>query len=116
MKKIAIIILALIVGLCLAHGAFAGEKPAKRKYMVILVGVDSGNVEGVYATAKLGSPDPDKSGVILLKCKEATPHEKKPGIPAQITGVLGESTILTKFAASSPGCRYIFYNGYLLLS
>ena len=105
MKKTAIILLALIVGLCLAHGAFAEE------YMAILIGVDSGNVEGIYAADQHGSPDPNNPGVIILRCRKATPHENPDGTPAPLPPVLSESTIVTKFAASSPGCRYVFYNG-----
>lgn len=108
MKKIAIIFLALIVGLCLAHGAFAGEK---HQYMVVLIGVDSGNVEDVYAADKLGSPDPDTPGAIILKCKPGTPHENPPGTPAPLPPVISEATHVFPFAASSPGCRYIWYKG-----
>lgn len=101
MKKTAIILLALIVGLCLAHGAFAEE------YMAILIGVDSGNVERVLAATELGhdDPDPGHPGVIILKCKQATPHEGPP------QNVIDERTYKTKFTTSSPGCRYIFWNG-----
>ena len=101
MKKTAIILLALIVGLCLAHGAFAEE------YMAILIGVDSGNVERVLAATELGhdDPDPNHPGVIILRCKKATDHE------GLVPNVIDERTYKTKFAISSPGCRYIFWNG-----
>jgi hypothetical protein len=98
MKKTAIILLALIVGLCLANGAFAQEK-----YMVILVEVDSGNVKTAYEANKLGSPDPNTPGVIILKCKKATPHN------ATLPTVISKKWIETYFAISSPGCRYIWH-------
>ena len=105
MKKTAIILSALIVGLCLAHGAFAEE------YMAILIGVDSGNVEKVYAADQLGSPDTDTPSVIILRCRPGTPHKNATGTPLPLPEVISESTHVTKFAASSPGCRYIWYNG-----
>ncbi len=80
----------------------------KDKYMVILIGVDSGNVEEVYEAVKLGSPDPGTPGAIILKCKQATPHE------GPIRDVISEATHVTKFAASSPGCRYIWFKGRYL--
>jgi hypothetical protein len=104
MKRASIVFFALIVWFCLANGAFAEE------YMVILIGVDSGNVEGILAADQLGSP-PDTSGRIILRCKKGTPHENPHGTPIPLPEVISESTIVTKFAASSPGCRYIWYNG-----
>ena len=107
MKKTAIILLALIVGLCLAHNAFAEQ--GKGKYMVILIGVDSGNVEQVLAADMLGSPDPNHPGAIILKSKKAKPHTNPDGTPAPPPNVISETTIVTKFAVSSPGCRYIWH-------
>ena len=98
MKKTAIIFIALIVGLCLAHGAFAQEK-----YMVILVEVGSGNVKTAYEAVQLGSPDPNTPGAIILRCKNATRHS------ASLPPIISKKCVETYFAISSPGCRYIWH-------
>ena len=104
MKKVAIIFFALIVCFFLIPGAFAGE------YVVILVGVDSGHVVEVYDGNLLGSPDPYNPGAKIIKCKNATRHLDPSGQPAPLPSpIIDQNCIKTTFAASSPGCRYIWH-------
>ena len=97
MKNIAIIILALIVGLCLVHGVFAEEKAAKGKYMVILVDVESGEVENVFETRK----DRVKIKDSEVKIDGNTTKKIKP--PFNIKGFTSDKAIGTFYAKSSPG-------------
>lgn len=103
MKKIAIIILALIVGLCMAHGAFAQEK----KYMVILVDVESGEVVNVFETSKdrVNIKDNVKDRVKIknpeVKIDGNTTKNIEP--PFNIRGFTSDKAIGTFYAKSSPG-------------
>ena len=57
MKRVAIISLALIFGLCLATGAFAADKDAIKKQVDdIVVAIDGGKTAGDFSSAAQNKP------------------------------------------------------------
>jgi len=104
MKKTAIILLALTVGLCLAHGAFAED------YMVLVIGVNSGDIEAVYGADKVGPIDKkSEMNYKLKKAKYHTSNQKPDGHALPIYYPISETSHTTIYATSSPGCRYIWH-------
>lgn len=111
MKRAAIIFLALFVWLCLAPGAFAQELTGE--YMVIYINVESGNIAWVSGADVLpifpeGSVTTD---VQVKKTKYHTNNGNPNGKPIKIVDEISRTTYTTFFAAESPGCRYIWFNG-----
>ena len=106
MKRAAIIFLILMVGICLAPGAFAEE------YMVVYIGVDSGDIVGVYGADELGDVGGNpEANVKVKRPKYHTNNGNANGLPDTIKNKISERSFTTIYATSSPGCRYIFYNG-----
>jgi len=113
MKKTATILLTLIVLFCLVPGAFAED--GKGKYMVLYIEVDTGNIAAVYASdvvVNLSAKTESEVNVPVKKPKHHTADGTSNGTPKAITDEISRTTYTTIFAVSSPGCRYIWYNGH----
>jgi hypothetical protein len=98
MKRAAIIFLILMVGICLAPGAFAED------YMVVYIHVDSGDIAAVYGADQL--PVITAGG----KIKASTKHVKVVSgkqMAKKVENVQSDKSYATFYAESSPGCRYI---------
>ena len=71
MKRVAIISLTLIIGLCLATGAFAADKAAIKKQVDdIVVAIDGGKMATDFASAAQNKPNyvfiMEESGMLLV--------------------------------------------------
>jgi Cache domain len=71
MKRVAIISLTLIIGLCLATGAFAADKNAIKKQVDdIVVAIDGGKMATDFASAAQNKPNyvfiMEESGMLLV--------------------------------------------------
>jgi hypothetical protein len=109
MKRAGIIFLGLIVWFCLANGAFAA---GKGKYMVLYIEVESGNIASVCGADVIGSfGSNEEINVKVKKPKYHTNNENSDGKPLPIEDEISRTTYTTIFSSSSPGCRYIWYNG-----
>lgn len=106
MKRSGIIILVLIFGLFLAISAFAEQ------YMVVYIEVDSGDIARVYSANEVGEIGSNTEiRVPVRKPNYHTSNGNHDGTPQTINNKISERTYTTIYAAESPGCRYIFYNG-----
>ena len=102
MKRAAIICLILMVGICLATGAFAEE------YMVVYIGVDSGDIVGVYGADTIPADELiDQGKFKIKKPKYHTDDGTKKGKAKKVENVQSDKSFATFYAESSPGCRYI---------
>ena len=113
MKRAAIIFLALFVWFCLIPGAFAQEITGK--YMVVYIDVETGNIAEVCGADVIGVFGSNTQiEVKVKKPKYHTNNGNSNGKPIPIAKEISRTTYTTIFAAESPGCRYIWFNGRYL--
>jgi len=109
MKRAAIICLILMLGICLVTGANAD--PRKAKYMMLYIDVETGDLVEVFGTDVVPATDEEMTNAKIKK-EARLPHQDNNGNNTYIIrNVRSEKSYQTIFATSSPGCRYILYNG-----
>ena len=104
MKRVAIIFLILIVGICLSPGAFAED------YMVVYIHVDSGDIAEVCGADTIPTDELINQGKVKIKePKYYTDDETKKGKAKQVKNIISERSYTTYYKVDSPGCRYIWH-------
>ena len=101
MKRVAIIFLILIVGICLSPSAFA------ENFMVVYIHVDSGEIAKVFGANEVPkSPKLSKYGLV-----EAEKVNTEPLILKKYVSGKSYTTFLEEL---NPWCRYIDLGGWLM--